>query len=204
MGGAIGSGFTSAPMGTVSGKGERFGNITPWAEFNIYCDPEAAQAIFSNPALAGKTTLIPLDLTHQMLATKEVLANLLLGYGNDESRANGSLVRKLFHEILTFFAKTYADVFGIVDGPPLHDPLAVAACFAPDLFDDRAGERFKVDVVIDGEHGAEDTLKQNSQCGRTIVTKLEEGMAGVRIPRSLDTETIWRMLDLCMAKAEAL
>ncbi len=36
MGGAIGGGFTDAPMGYVKGGGERFGNWTRWAEFNIY------------------------------------------------------------------------------------------------------------------------------------------------------------------------
>lgn len=36
MGGAIGTGFTDAPMGHVKGEGERFGNWTRWAEFNIY------------------------------------------------------------------------------------------------------------------------------------------------------------------------
>lgn len=36
MGGAIGGGFSNAPMGHLKGEGERFGNHTPWAEFNIY------------------------------------------------------------------------------------------------------------------------------------------------------------------------
>ena len=36
MGGAIGEGYTSAPLGNLWGEGERFGNYTPWAEFNIY------------------------------------------------------------------------------------------------------------------------------------------------------------------------
>ena len=36
MGGAVGGGFTDAPMGYVKGEGERFGNWTRWAEFNIY------------------------------------------------------------------------------------------------------------------------------------------------------------------------
>ena len=67
MGGAVGGGFTNAPMGKVDGDGERFGNWTPWAEFNIYIDPESAESIFSDPVLAAKTTIAPLDLTHQMV-----------------------------------------------------------------------------------------------------------------------------------------
>ena len=36
MGGAIGNGFTDAPMGNVIREGNWFGNQTGWAEFNIY------------------------------------------------------------------------------------------------------------------------------------------------------------------------
>ena len=38
MGGAVGGGFSSAPLGTVKGEEgrERVGNVTRWAEFNIY------------------------------------------------------------------------------------------------------------------------------------------------------------------------
>lgn len=35
MGGAVGGGFTDAPLGKVKGEGERFGNWTPFAEFNV-------------------------------------------------------------------------------------------------------------------------------------------------------------------------
>lgn len=35
MGGAIGGGFTDAPLGRVAGEGERVGNWTPYAEFNV-------------------------------------------------------------------------------------------------------------------------------------------------------------------------
>lgn len=203
MGGAIGGGFTSAPMGHVKGQGERFGNWTPWAEFNIYCDPEAAQSVFMNRPLAAKTTLIPLDVTHLMLATKQVQGSLLNGYDDATGRADGpSTARVLFNEILTFFAKTYADVFGLIQGPPLHDPLAVAACFAPDLFDDQGGERFEIHVVIDGEHGTDLAVRQSSQCGRTVVKKLEAGQTGVRIPRGLEANALWRMLDSCLAEVD--
>ncbi|KAL8808601.1 MAG: hypothetical protein Q9200_004204 [Gallowayella weberi] len=79
MGGAIGNGYSDAPLGQLRGEGHRFGNHTPWAEFNIYCDPEAAQSIFSNAILTPKTTLIPLDLTHQVLATEAVQSKLRHG-----------------------------------------------------------------------------------------------------------------------------
>ena len=36
MGGAIGGGFSDAPLGRLDGEGERIGNVTRWAEFNIY------------------------------------------------------------------------------------------------------------------------------------------------------------------------
>lgn len=135
-----------------------------------------------------------------MIATPEVIDSLLWGF--DVQSDKPSIIRILFKQILTFFAKTYADVFALVEGPPLHDPLAVAACFVPDLFDDAGGERFNVDVVIDGEHGIDEIVRDSSQCGRTIVTKLPEGEAGVRVPRGLRKEILWRMLDLCMKQAE--
>ena len=36
MGGGIGNGFTSAPISRLPGEHTRIGNITPWAEFNVY------------------------------------------------------------------------------------------------------------------------------------------------------------------------
>ncbi|KAF2172071.1 hypothetical protein M409DRAFT_49823 [Zasmidium cellare ATCC 36951] len=202
MGGAIGGGFSSAPMGVVEGKGERFGNWTPWAEFNIWLDPESASAIFSNETLAAKTTLMPLDLTHQFLATEAVQKMMLHGLNPDAGKEVPT-VRKLFHEILTFFAKTYADVFGLTEGPPTHDPLAVATAIVPELFDDRGGERYEVKIVTEGDHGATDSARNgSSQCGKTVATLLPKGKAGVRIPRSLEKDKLWRLLEECLGRAE--
>ncbi|KAL8782285.1 MAG: hypothetical protein Q9213_005520 [Squamulea squamosa] len=197
MGGAVGDGYTDAPMGFVKGEGDRFGNHTPWAEFNIYCDPEAAQSIFSNPVVARKTTLIPLDLTHQVLATKAIQERLR--YGSPESKERKpSTVRQLFHELLVFFAHTYADVFGISEGPPLHDPLAVAIILfdkgRKDLaFDDREGERWEVKVVTDGLHS--DSNYERGQVGRTVISSSKESGVGVRIPRGLDVERFWDVVE---------
>jgi uridine nucleosidase len=36
MGGALGEGFTDAPLGRLKGEGEHIGNVSKWAEFNIW------------------------------------------------------------------------------------------------------------------------------------------------------------------------
>ncbi|OAL27360.1 hypothetical protein AYO22_03635 [Fonsecaea multimorphosa] len=169
----------------------RSGNRTPFAEFNIWADPESARSVFQNPLLKSKTTLIPLDLTHQAYATPEVQRMLLNGI-------NGSTrLRRMFHELLMFFAHTYAEVFGLTEGPPMHDPLAVAVLLenhpepqARIAFDDYGGERWDVDVILEGE-----------QIGRTVIAKSLDG-EGVRIPRTLDTSKFWRTLEECMARAD--
>ncbi|KAK5088825.1 hypothetical protein LTR05_003047 [Lithohypha guttulata] len=160
MGGAIGDNFTHVYMGpdfveeSTSRRRSRIGNMTPFAEFNIWCDPAAAKSIFSNSELASKTSLITLDLTHQVCATEQ--ERKLLLYGRDK-RDPPTRLRRMFYELLVFFAKTYADVFGLTDGPPLHDPVAVAILLdqlseaSDSLFDDSHHERWQVEVEIDGE-----------------------------------------------------
>ena len=57
MGGAIGGGFTDAPMGKVKGEGERFGNWTAFAEFNV----RIIFVTFSNVNHISKLCLMYLD-----------------------------------------------------------------------------------------------------------------------------------------------
>ncbi|KAL5612352.1 hypothetical protein BROUX41_000116 [Berkeleyomyces rouxiae] len=215
MGGAVGDDFTDAVLGEVDGK-KRIGNWSPYAEFNILVDPEAAASLFSNPVLAAKTTLVPLDLTHQVLVTNDVQKTLL--YGEDSSAAElkpgegKTVLRTMLVELLMFFAKTYADVFGITQGPPLHDPLAVAiALIGTDneipFFDyrlndeTRAPERFKVTVVTEGSY--EEAKDGKAQTGRTIVEPLPLGVPGVRIPRGLDIPKFWKEIGACLDRADA-
>lgn len=208
MGGAIGEGFTNAVMGKVDDR-ERIGNWSAWAEFNILVDPEAAAHIFSNPVLAPKTVLIPLDVTHLVLATKEVQKLLLYGKLSTGAEMEGkSRLRVMLVELLTFFAKTYADVFGITEGPPLHDPLAVAVILDGivgeelpffDFRQERGRERFEVRVVTEGSH---DDAQKGSETGRTIVKLLPEGQEGVKIPRGLDIGRFWTVLEGCLERAE--
>jgi purine nucleosidase/pyrimidine-specific ribonucleoside hydrolase len=96
------------------------GNTTPYAEFNIYVDPEAADVVFSSGV---PVTMVGLNLTHQALATDAVLTRL---------RAMGTELGSVVAEWMTFFAATYRAVFGLSD-PPVHDPCAVALVIDPDV-----------------------------------------------------------------------
>lgn len=183
-------------------------------KLSLQCDPEAAQAIFSDPILAVKTTLIPLDLTHQVIATEDVRQGLLRKPTEDKGSARLEMdaapltLRAMLHDLLVFFGSSYADVYGFTSGPPLHDPIAVAvllidACHDQRLdFDDRGGERWHVDVVTDGLHS--DRRDERGQVGRTRVRKAVVGEGGVRIPRGIDVKHFWAIIEGCVQRAEIL
>ncbi|MGH2907944.1 MAG: nucleoside hydrolase [Solirubrobacteraceae bacterium] len=96
------------------------GNTTPAAEFNIYVDPEAADAVFS----AGwDLTMIGLDVTHLALYTPEV---------GERLAAIDTRAARWMAELLTFFAETYRTSGGM-GTPPIHDAVAVASVIDPSL-----------------------------------------------------------------------
>ena len=110
----------------------------------------------------------------------------------------------MLHDLLVFFAETYAKIFGITAGPPLHDPVAVAAVLhhcGVDMgleFDYGDEERWEVTVVTDGSHGD----GRESGLGATLVRKLGDGQSGIRIPRTLNVERFWAVIMECVARAE--
>ncbi|KAI9672842.1 MAG: Uridine nucleosidase 1 [Alyxoria varia] len=210
MGGAIGGDFTDAPSADVEGHGKVTGNWTPHAEFNLVADPEAASKVFSNPVLAQKTTLVTLDLTHQVRGTIEVRKQLFGEQHHGDGQRSLSRLRRLMREILMYFASSYEQQQKITDGPPLHDPLAAWAAICPESFGTRADsvnlvpadddERWHVDVTI--EPGRAD-IRSNSdnRTGQTVLRKAD-GL-GVRVPRSVDIPHFWDEIDDALKKAES-
>lgn len=117
--------------GAVAGAG----NVTPAAEFNIYCDPHSAREVFRSRTTK---TLIPLDVTQQVLFTFDLFDQL-----PDESTKAGRFLRK----ILPFAFRSHRQELGL-EGIHLHDPVALIAATHPELF---TTQRLSGDVEIQGE-----------------------------------------------------
>lgn len=97
----------------LMGGGYHTGNWSAAAEFNIVIDPEAAHIVFNEP---WPLTMVGLDLTHQALATPDVVAAI---------SAVGTAPARFVVELLEFFRGTYLESQGF-EHPPVHDPCAVA------------------------------------------------------------------------------
>jgi len=127
------------------GGGVGIGNRSPVAEFNILCDPEAAQIVVDADV---RKVMIPLNVTHRALLT-EALQLKLKGYDAISSRITvtdakpTTPLRETLSSLLSFFAESYRTTFGFIDGPPLHDALTVAYVSKPELF---KTIRYRVDI----------------------------------------------------------
>lgn len=107
-----------------------YGNDSPAAEFNMLCDPHAAQIILSSDI---PKTMFGLNVTHQVIATPGRVQTLR-DIGNDSGR--------VFADMSVFFEKLYRARYDF-DGSALHDPCTVAWLLQPELFETR---KMRVDV----------------------------------------------------------
>jgi purine nucleosidase len=128
------------------------GNMTPVAEFNIYADPHAAQAVLASGV---KLTYIPLDVTHKILTSEQRLKQIA-GLNNEA----GKLVCSILNEYVNADMAHYG-----LPGGPVHDASVIAYLLKPELFTGK-----QVNVAIDSREGITfgqtladwyDTLKQD-------------------------------------------
>jgi purine nucleosidase len=98
------------------------GNRSPSAEFNILADPHAADIVFN---CGSPITTMGLDVTHQVLSTRERVAKI---------SALGNAVAAATAGMLSFFHRYDTKKYGS-EGAPLHDPCTVAWLLKPELFE---------------------------------------------------------------------
>jgi ribosylpyrimidine nucleosidase len=96
------------------------GNVSPAAEFNIYCDPEAAYIVFNSGL---KVTMVGLDVTRKVLCYSSVIERM------DKIDNKASI---LFNKLMKVFNDNQKKVFGF-DGAPLHDPVTLAYLIDPSV-----------------------------------------------------------------------
>ena len=102
-------------MGGAIGEG----NVTPAAEFNIWCDPEAADRVFTSGL---DVTMIGLDVTHKAI----------FGPGPTKELGASGRVGAMVAELLEFYGRFHRESYGW-DGSPIHDAVALAHSFRPGI-----------------------------------------------------------------------
>ena len=102
-------------MGGAFGTDEIKGNVTPFAENNIYSDSHAADLVFN---ASWNVTVIPLDVTHKIALTRKEI----------ESTRNSDLIA-----ISDVYLKFYMDAVNF-DGMIVHDALTISYIKNPELF----------------------------------------------------------------------
>jgi purine nucleosidase len=109
------------PVAVMGGARSEGGNITASAEYNIFADPHAAQAVFGSGV---RIAAFGLDVTHQVRATPERTAAI---------RALRNPRAHTAAKLLDFSSAIERDLVGGA-GCPLHDPCPIAWLIAPQLF----------------------------------------------------------------------
>jgi purine nucleosidase len=117
--------------GAVNGPG----NVSAAAEFNVFCDPEAARAVFRLPVTK---TLVPLDVTSQVVLRFDLL---------DQLPPEGTKPGRFLRKVLPFLYRSYRQELGL-EGIYLHDAVTMAAVADPELIETQA---LGGDVELEGE-----------------------------------------------------
>ena len=151
----------------LMGGAYQFGNVTPAAEFNIYVDPEAAHIVFT---CGRPLTMMGLDVTHQALATPDVVARI---------QSLNNKASDFFVDLMGHFTQSYQAVSGL-PAPPVHDPVTIAYLVEPALVQTRP-----VYTTIE--------LRSENCYGRTLCDLLNtSGQApNVNVGMRLDFDRFW-------------
>lgn len=159
----------------MGGSTER-GNVTPYAEFNAWVDPEALSIVLGSGI---RFTMVGLNVTHRALVTTAVRERLA---------AVGTRTAGFGDDLLDFFCRTNDEVFGMPDGP-LHDPVAVAVLADPDAVE---LTHTRLDVELAGtETVGATSVDLGGMLGRE---------ANAWVATGLDVDRFWGLVEQAVAR----
>lgn len=145
----------------MGGAFTALGHRTPWAEFNVYADPHAAEIVFQSGV---PIVLMPLDVTFQALFTAEHVGRF---------RAGGEAGAALFN-LFSSFDRSDENRFGRPGGP-IHDATTIAWLIRPELFTSReAFVGVQVTGLTMGYTYADFYKKMDRTANATVVTDIDE------------------------------
>lgn len=168
--------FATVERIAIMGGSTLRGNRTPAAEFNIWVDPEAADAVFRSGL---PLSLIGLNTTHQALipdATIEALAAI----GNVTGKAVAGLLRS--------YQARYKARYGFAS-PPAHDMLVLADLVDPGVI---TFQRSNVAIELAGSYTR----------GATVIDLFD--VTGrphnAEVAVGVDTERLWSLFVAAVAR----
>ncbi len=150
----------------IMGGGVEAANETPYAEFNMYSDPEAASEVFKT--FSGRITLIPIDACEPVRLTSDEI-----------ERLKGSRLSHRLMQGWVAFQKSQGKTTSNLHFT-LYDPLAVAVAIAPHLVTEYfREERWVVDTtdgVRRGQTRADETGSRVKVVKRVAVESVKSLM----------------------------
>lgn len=146
---------------SMGGAFTALGHRTPWAEFNIYADPHAADIVFQSGV---PIVLMPLDMTFQALFTA----------GHFERFRAGGEAGAALYNLFTTFDRSDEKRFGRPGGP-IHDATTIAWLIRRELFTSReAFVGVQVTGLTMGYTYADFYKKMDRPANATVVTDVDE------------------------------
>ena len=150
-------------MGGSMGRGNR----TPFAEFNIFTDPEAARIVFDSGA---PVVMMGLDVTLQVLLDEQRL---------DGFRALGTRTSRMFSDSMDHYVRSCRACGN--EYPAMHDPCCVAYVADPTIF---TLERHQVTVEL------HDPITTGKTCAKPS-SDPRAALVGTHV----DVSGFWKLLD---------
>lgn len=162
------------PRVVIMGGSTTTGNVTPFGEFNIVADPEAAALVFDSGVAL---TMAGLNLTRQVTMGADDIAAL---------RRAGTPTALLAADALDFYSDFSLGHYGIKQSA-MHDPCAVLEVVRPDFFDRGA---MQVDVEVRGEYTRGMTVCDQRVNARSPDTDVLIGVDAPAVVEAILTATV--------------